>query len=362
MRRFFRFTVLVLDALLVVLFLVGYTARYVHPRYGWWAELVAIGLPYLSMAALAATMLAAWRRRWKLLAGHLVLVALVLVRFIPAGWPVWERTPRPGDLTLLTYNVPRWWSDRQTEEKTRAMLRLVRHVEPDLISLQEPRVTYDGRGRDEVHALPFLDALADSLGFETLAPQAEVQMTTQQPVLSRFDVEDLDHFPLRVSLRDDETTQVTRVRFRWQGRPVVLYNVHLRSFGGRKPWEEDRLSPFRLRFWTSYLRQIRTAYRIRAREAEALRRLIAQETVPVIVTGDFNSTPHSWVYHHVAQGLRDAFKLAGLEWGATYHAELPFVRIDYVLFSEEFEVVEAYIPEPTELSDHRPLAVTLRWR
>ena len=48
MRRFFRTVILLLDGGLLILFLVGYLARYGHPRSGWWAELIAIGLPFVN--------------------------------------------------------------------------------------------------------------------------------------------------------------------------------------------------------------------------------------------------------------------------------------------------------------------------
>ena len=91
MRRFFRTVVLLLDGGLLILFLVGYLARYGHPRYAWWAELIAIALPLLSLLLVGTTILVALTRRWKLLAVHLVLIVLAAIRFVS-----FERGAVPG--------------------------------------------------------------------------------------------------------------------------------------------------------------------------------------------------------------------------------------------------------------------------
>ena len=110
-----------------------------------------------------------------------------------------------------------------------------------------------------------------------------------------------------------------------------------------------------------YLRQYRAAYRVRAREIDGIVAMIEEETLPVILCGDLNSTPNNRVYRTLSGRLRDAFAEAGEGWGMTYHARLPAVRIDYVFVSEEWEVVAARVQE-AHLSDHLPLLVTLRLR
>jgi endonuclease/exonuclease/phosphatase (EEP) superfamily protein YafD len=141
----------------------------------------------------------------------------------------------------------------------------------------------------------------------------------------------------------------------------VVFNVHLQSFGERKPWRDPGASVLDPTFWISYLLQYRLAFEARAWETRQLRALMDRETVPVLLCGDFNSTPHSRVYRHLAAGRQDAFREAGTGWGMSYHRRLPLVRIDYVLASEEWEPVSARTV-PAGLSDHLPVLVRLRWR
>ena len=153
-----------------------------------------------------------------------------------------------------------------------------------------------------------------------------------------------------VRLGDDDDASISiRSRLRWQDREFVLYNVHLRSFGEQKPWND---SDVRLRdpsSWIPYLRVYRGVYARRGREADRLAERIAQETLPVVVAGDFNSTADN-AHDAPAPDRRpaagsprtDAFRAkGGLTWGRTYHAERPIVRIDFVLVDPAFDVIGA---------------------
>ncbi len=356
MRRFFGTVLLLLDGGLLLLFVVGYAARYVHPRYAWGADLVATTLPYLALILVGAAVLVALARRWRLLLLHLVLVVLAAVRFLP---PERGAVPAPDDLVLLTFNTSRGGGAR-ADDQGRALTALVRAETPDLVAIQEAFVEYHPSGQ-AVRPSETLAALVDSLGYRTIGPDGSRGATyTPQPVLARLDLIEQTQIVLEPTTQGEPTSRVLRTHFRWAGREAVHYNLHLRSFGNRKPWEED-MHVLSVAFWLRYLRQYRAAILVRAREAELIRALLNRETLPVVVSGDFNSTPHNWAFHHLAQGLQDAFLVAGTGWGATYHARWPLARIDHVLVGPQWQIVSAHVSSAPH-SDHLPLVVHLRWR
>ena len=158
------------------------------------------------------------------------------------------------------------------------------------------------------------------------------------------------------------TLYVLRTIVEFDGRRFVHYNVHLFTHGRSKPWNGDGglLQPQR---WVQFLSEARTAFRVRAWQAEQIRRVIEQEALPVILSGDFNGTADNWSYRVLSDGLQDAFRSAGDGWGATYHSKFPLLRIDFVLLGPEFEPVRARVPgEYHAESDHLPLVVRFRWR
>jgi endonuclease/exonuclease/phosphatase family metal-dependent hydrolase len=359
-RALGRFLFGLITLILFVLFVAGYLARYVHPSFYWWGELIAIGLPYVSLALLLSTVAALTLRRWFLLAVQLVLLGLALVRFVPAERLAGLPEPDGRELSLLTFNIP-YASGPDETVKARGLIDLVRSHRADLVALQEAHVEYHPR-RPHVRTRPYVRVLLDSLELQSPGPPLQGSIYTPQPVFSRIPIAEQTRTRVRSHPGDTDGTDVMRTVFEWEGRRAVLYNVHLRTFGERKFWRED-VRPLDPRFWIPFLRQYRRAFMARAAEAEQIREMIAAETLPVILCGDLNSTAHNYAYHRVASSLpmRDAFRVAGRGWGATYHARRPIVRIDFVLVSPEWQVISARVP-PVRLSDHRPLHVNLRWR
>jgi len=235
----------------------------------------------------------------------------------------------------------------------------------DVLALQESWMATgappwpDRRGR----SWPPRTVLQDSLGYappRALPPQT----TVCQPLLGRLPLDSMSVHPLPPDGQTDRCAQYTRTQFTWENRSAVLYNVHLHTIGAVRPWngEEGWRSIDR---WQTFLRTYQEGALRRAQQARLIRRRIEQERHPVLVVGDFNSTPHQWAYRHIARGLQRVGD-RGM-WGqeATFPAHRPLVRIDHILAGPAWEVVDARVPAldgDTTISDHRPVAARLRWR
>jgi endonuclease/exonuclease/phosphatase (EEP) superfamily protein YafD len=93
--------------------------------------------------------------------------------------------------------------------------------------------------------------------------------------------------------------------------------------------------------------------------------MIAEQTRPLVVVGDFNATQHSWVYEQLMNlGLRSAHVDRGRGYATTWpNGRLPFppIRIDQALLSPDVEClrIEEGIGAGT---DHEPLILDVRVR
>ena len=356
-RRVSWISFLVLDAVLVFLYVAGYLALYVRTNTFWWIELIAVFLPYLAVGILGATIVVVVNRRWKLLVVHLVLILLIFVRTNPFERLGYSAAERPDDLTVMTFNVPRWWGYLMPE-KTTEMAELIGRIDADIIGLQEAPISFYPDD-PPLRAPSYLAVLYDSLGYQTVGPRTSGATYTPQPVLSRFEIVGQDQYKLKLEPDDTTATTVTRTVLKWKGRPFAVYNLHLRTFGEQKIWQEDAPVLLRLKSIVSYLRRYREAYRTRAWEVDLILARLHHEELPIIVCGDLNSTPHNWVMGRFYTVLRDAFGEAGRGWGMTYHTRLPAFRIDYVLVSDHWEIVSADVVD-AYLSDHLPVVVRMR--
>ncbi|MEM6783020.1 MAG: endonuclease/exonuclease/phosphatase family protein [Bacteroidota bacterium] len=361
LRPFVWLAVLVETAVVLVA-LTGALAAYQPPHAFWWAQLAALGLPYWTALLALATLSLLLRKQWRWALGCAVLLAWVLARTAPLGWTSTQPEAAPDDLVLLTFNTPQSGASR--EVLTDGVHAFFEQAVPTIASLQEAvTITINGQRWQPNH----LDLVTDSLGYRVPMPPANAEGKSQisVPLYIRPDQAAPDGFVVLEqrshTLMPDEDfpSEVLRTRFRWQGREGVHYNLHLASFGIDKPWD-DGVPFYSLSGGLGYLRQYRDAVRRRGRHVEAIRALLDAETLPVLISGDFNTTPHTWSFRQLRQDRTDAFRVRGRGWGGTYRADLPFVRIDFVLADPAWEVVRAEVPS-LFLSDHKPLLVRLRW-
>ena len=79
---------------------------------------------------------------------------------------------------------------------------------------------------------------------------------------------------------------------------------------------------------------------------------------PVILCGDFNDVPYSYVYNTVLGNMVDGFKECGSGWAQTYRASKKPVRIDYIFHDEALKGLTYYKSELT-YSDHYPVFMKL---
>ena len=98
----------------------------------------------------------------------------------------------------------------------------------------------------------------------------------------------------------------------------------------------------------------------RSHQVDTLSRLIAASPYALIVCGDFNDTPLSYTYRLMSRGLKDAFRERGRGFSHTYRGFYNTFRIDYVLVSDDFEVLSYEVPQ-VEFSDHHPVFVRLKY-
>lgn len=144
---------------------------------------------------------------------------------------------------------------------------------------------------------------------------------------------------------------------------VRVYNMHLQSihfgYADNKFLEEvtkanaseetDEIEASK-----SILRKLKRAFVKRSEQADKVARHISQSPYPVIVCGDFNDTPSSYVYRTLKNGLEDAFVESGSGLGRTY-INFPSFRIDYIFHSSLFKTYNFHTIKEN-LSDHYPIS------
>ena len=80
---------------------------------------------------------------------------------------------------------------------------------------------------------------------------------------------------------------------------------------------------------------------------------------PVIFCGDFNDVPNSYTYFTVRGNMQDAFLEKGSGIGRSFTSISPTLRIDYILTSNDFSVLQ-FDRNKRKYSDHYMLVTDLK--
>ena len=245
-----------------------------------------------------------------------------------------------GDpVRLMTFNI---WFHSWSEETVQV---LEQNGAVDVIALQE---------LTRPMAKRLLDAYGDRY------PHHLLQVGTGTPRLGIFS---------RYPLIPVATEHLAEFDFRVQAARVVaptgellLYNVHPRA--------TNLISIVCRR--QSVAREATRSLQLRLRGIERLLTEVASQDPPVVVVGDFNSTPQSEVYARLSAQLVDAHRTAGWGFGHTFpvHGKdiggfprlLPFMRLDMIFHTPDLVALHSRVGTYHGDSDHLPVIAALARR
>lgn len=150
---------------------------------------------------------------------------------------------------------------------------------------------------------------------------------------------------------------------------IRVFNCHLES---NRLTERDRVLPIELKndFNTENFsgttkklsKKLFDAYKIRAAQAQVLSKYIKSSPHQVLVCGDFNDVPASYVYNTIKGELSDAWADTGLGFGYTLNLLIYKFRIDYILYDDSTLQVDKQIIDKVKFSDHYPIYTNIYFK
>jgi vancomycin resistance protein VanJ len=224
-----------------------------------------------------------------------------------------QATPSQTNLRFVTYNL----HQDDLNENHRAIAALKR-LNPDIAVLQE--------SRDENGLLNELRA-----AFPNFSIQHESELTT----ISRFPIRDS-----RIYRRPRNPRPLLEVTLDVNGQAVRVVNLHFPFADFRGPFSISNHSGFSRWDQTRLL-------------------LGLDQKTPLVIAGDFNTTPRGAMYSSLRAKYENAFEQAGWGFGFSYNSRLPVIRIDHVWLNSRVRATRAFTVGETA-SDHRPLVTDLR--
>ncbi len=288
--------------------------------------------PLLALALLSRSRLALLRL--------LPVVALLLLwvgpRFIPK--PV---VAVAGEKTIrvATLNV---WGNRHDISGTEEWLR---GTGADVIALEEVSPAY---------ATGEMSGLADIYPYQS--NQHDETRFGDNFTLSKYPIVTTEF----VELGLPDTPAPVRTVIDVDGQQIAVYTLHLAW-----PVDDEAITVSGLAFYA----QVALAFEdtLRNQQIDRLLAHLADEPLPYILAGDFNTSDFSVTYNKLAAAMHDSFAEAGsglggswpVAWARGLPAWLPpLIRIDYIWHSDGLRTVRAWQSEAVG-SDHLPLLADL---
>ncbi|MCC3404949.1 MAG: endonuclease/exonuclease/phosphatase family protein [Microcoleus sp. PH2017_10_PVI_O_A] len=263
--------------------------------------------------------------------GCILLISWLHIKYFSPA-PITSTDSQPS-LKILSHNVG--WHKTQSP----TLFKLIDQQKPDLIFLQEIVQKHTQR------AFTWLKA---EYPYQIGTPP--VGILSKYPIVSSEILHLAGH---------PETQQRAIIKFNQQ--EIVIYNMQATG-----PWfKRYNILPF--------LKIPIYKYGKRSPEIQDLVQRVEQETLPVIVAGDFNMTDETKDYYNVQKVLQDSFRKSGFGFGFTWphgwelkflvkssnlRLNYPVCRIDYIWYSKHWGAKSSSVLEATE-SDHLPVGAEL---
>ena len=338
-----------------VLFLIGYVASY----FDWtaslgWIGLFSLGTPFFLL--LAFVFFSLWlltKNIRSFLVGNIVLFFGISMYW---GWSrrldIENNFPEKT-IRIMSYNVNLFefykWDNTGIGNRVN-MIGLINNENPDIACLQEFYSIH--HPRYNFNTLDTLISLMPGSMYKfNVALHASQNQQLGLIVFSKFPIVNDG----RVSLTSDGINSCMFADILIHHDTIRVYNVHLESINLTSPTKKRSLS-----LVIEKTNQFLQGFKFRAQQAKIIKNHMDNCRFPIIICGDFNDSPSSYVYHHLLMGLKDCFYETGGLWGSTYAGKIPGLRIDYILFSNHFRC-DYYHLIPKAYSDHYPIVTGLTY-
>lgn len=146
---------------------------------------------------------------------------------------------------------------------------------------------------------------------------------------------------------------------------VRLYSLHLESnkitTNSEKILKEKEMTiQDRVLLLKSMFGQYLYHSRVRVEQTEQVLAHIEDSPYPVVVCGDFNDAPLSYIYRRFTKKLSDGFTQQGRGVGISFRGYIPFLRIDYILADASLQFQDYRTVRTLKYSDHYPVTAVIK--
>jgi len=343
--KFFVF----LNVLLVIVTLLAYLSPYANPKFLWPVSVIAVFFPWLLFANfLFIAFWMVYKLRYALISTATILLGfnyfLGFVGFSNSGFMT-----TPDQIEIMSYNTQNLGYVYKKEEGRSERIDkffefLNDHNDLDVICAQEL-------------GLRSIELWNKKMKFPHVYAPEEIGPV----IFSKHPISDKGQIHSATST----INSCAWADINFKGNTYRIYNLHMESNKITRTAERviEEVNLQNRETWSgvkSIVKRYKNNAAVRIGHAERIREHMIDCPYPIILAGDFNDVPLSYLYRILGYGMKDSFKEKGFGIGTTFAGKIPALRIDYILADENFEVREHKILKEG-YSDHYPIKSVLEF-
>lgn len=358
-----RFSLFNLNLLWVVFSLCCYLSGWINPVSFWPVHFMSYMSYFIMIGHLGFICFWLVNRRYQRILVSITCLLIGSPYFSPMfQWRLGHQpeAKAPKSIRLLTYNLQlfRHSSGKDPQPSIDSIRNLVFRYQPDVICFQEYS-TYLRKRWQQKLTQNFADSGYQyyyvSIIRKTDNEAQGMAIFSKYPIVGKGSISLRKISKLNGCIYADVVLPTDTFR---------IYNIHLQSnlikteeYSYMNEVKQDsylqRLVVIRV------LKKIKEAVIKRSQQAAGISEAISRSPHPVVLMGDFNDPPSSYVYRLLKNKLEDPYIAAGSGRGYTYNGPLPAFRIDYILHDPALSPAKYYHLTP-DFSDHFPVLVDLK--
>jgi len=357
LRIITRRTLVVLNIITGVLYLLSCLAPYIKPGNSW--VIAVLGLAFPVLLALLIAFIFLWlilklRRAW-----FSIIVLLAGYKSIGVFWAfntasAFQYQKKPGQIRIASWNVARFleWK-RNNNEKSQIRLKMLDQIQkqsPDILCLEE----FFHSPVDSIfyNNISEITAMGYPYHYFSYDPDGDYQFIGSA-IFSKYPM--LDTGLVRY-FRPSMTEALVHADIKVNDDTIRVFATHLQSVQFRqKDYEAiDEITTAKdslIDNSKTVLAKLRKAMSLRSSQADIARQIMDDSPYPTIFCGDLNDTPNSYTYFTIRGDMQDAFLKKGFGIGRTFSSISPTLRIDYIFADDQFSIKQ-FTRVVKYLSDH----------
>ena len=278
------------------------------------------------------------------------------------GWPhvlatfAWNRNLPVGKLKVLSMNVETFRGyARHTPERilmAHSILQYLEKTDAGIMCLQE---FYDKPGSYMYSTRKRIKKAGFAYDFYSRTTTYDKTSTVGMVIFSRYPF--LNQGVLYKL--DNNNNQIIWVDVKTPLGIVRVYSLHLESIKLKSYEIEMNQGKEEVkRNLRTVTGKLRSGFLRRAAQFKLLMEHAEKSPYPVLLCGDFNEVPYSYVYNKLKVRYQSSFEEAGHGFGFTYNGMIPFLRIDNQFADYRLRVNTFKTNYEMKSSDHFPLEVS----